>query len=94
MELKAGGLLTAAGRAAAPTDNTYGPRPAIPGLPAYVAKALKVNPKAWSFFQELTPTNRRHFVLWIHSAVRAETREKRIRESVALLAAGRKLGLK
>src|SRR5580693_1842297 len=93
-ELKAAGLLTAAGLAAAPTANTYAPRPAIPDLPAYITKALKPNPKASSFFQELAPTYRRHFVAWIHSAVRPETREKRIRESLALLAAGRKLGLK
>jgi len=93
-EVKAGGLLTAAGLAAAPTDNTYAPRPAIPDLPAYIAKALKANPKAWSFFQELAPTYRRHFVVWIHIAKRPETREKRIRESIATLAARKKLGLK
>ncbi len=94
VELKAAGQLTAAGLAAAPTGSTYGRPPAIPDLPAYVAKALKANPKAWSFFQELAPTYRRHFVGWIHSAKRPETREKRIRESITLLAAGKKLGLK
>jgi len=92
--LKAADLLTAAGLAAAPTDNTYAPRPAIPDLPAYIAKALKANPKAWSFFQGLAPTYRRHFVAWIHTAKRPETKESRIRESITLLAAGRKLGLK
>ena len=94
MELKAAGLLTETGRAAAPSNNTYAPRPAAPDLPAYIAKTLKVNPKAWSFFRELAPTYRRHFVVWIHSAMRPETREKRILESVALLAARRNLGLK
>src|SRR5687768_7169246 len=94
MELKAAGLLTPAGLAAAPTNNTYAPRPVIPELPAYIAKALKGNPKAWTFFQGLAPTYRRHFVVWIHIAKRPETREKRIRESIALLAAGKKLGLK
>jgi uncharacterized protein YdeI (YjbR/CyaY-like superfamily) len=93
-ELKAAGLLTPQGLVAAPTDNTSAPRPAIPELPAYIASALKTNPKAWRFFQGLAPTYRRHFVTWIHAAKRAETREKRIRESIALLAAGRKLGLK
>src|SRR5207244_5442535 len=52
-DLKAAGLLTPAGIAATPTDNIYAPRPQIPNLPAYIAKALKANPKAWSFFQEL-----------------------------------------
>ena len=93
-ELKAAGLLTSAGLAAAPTDNCYAPRPVIPDLPVYIAKALKANCKAWEFFRELAPTYRRDFVVWIHTAKRAETRERRIRESIRLLAAGKKLGLK
>jgi uncharacterized protein YdeI (YjbR/CyaY-like superfamily) len=93
-ELKQAGQLAAAGLAAAPTDNAYAPRPKIPELPPYIAKAFKANAKAWTFFQSLAPTYRRHFVVWIHIAKRPETRDKRIRESVALLAAGRKLGLK
>jgi uncharacterized protein YdeI (YjbR/CyaY-like superfamily) len=32
--------------------------------------------------------------VWIHTAKRAETRERRIRESIALLVAGKRLGLK
>ena len=93
-ELKNAGLLTAAGLAAAPTGNKYAPKPKIPELPGYIAKAIKGNPKAWSFFQNLTPTQRRNFVVWIHIAKRRETRERRISESIALLAAGKKLGLK
>ena len=93
-ELEAAGLLTPAGRAAAPTDKTYAPRPVIPVLPAYIAKAFKANAKAWDFFQTLAPTYRRDFVVWIHIAKRPETRAKRIRESIELLAAGKKLGLK
>lgn len=93
-ELKAAGLLTAAGLAAAPTANTYAPRPVIPRLPAYIAKALKSNPTAWAFFRKLAPTRQRDFVVWIHIAKRPETRARRIRESIALLAAGKKLGLK
>ena len=93
-ELKAAGLLTPAGLAAAPTENTYGPRPVIPDLPGYIAKAINANTKAWKFFRELAPTYRRDFVVWIHTAKRPDTRERRIRESLALLAAGKKLGLK
>ena len=93
-ELKAAGLLTSAGLAAAPTENTYAPKPVIPELPDYIAKAIKANAKAWKFFQELAPRERRNFVVWIHMAKRPETRERRIRESLARLAAGRKLGLK
>src|SRR5216117_3086522 len=93
-ELKAAGLLTSAGLAAAPTNNTYAPRPVIPDLPAYIAKALRANSRAWEFFRELAPTHRRDFVVWIHTAKRPETRARRIRESISLLAAGKKLGLK
>jgi uncharacterized protein YdeI (YjbR/CyaY-like superfamily) len=93
-ELKTAGLLAPAGLATAPTANTYAPKPSIPELPSYIAKAIKGDPKAWKFFRELAPTDRRNFVVWIHIAKRPETRDKRIRESVALLAAGKKLGLK
>jgi uncharacterized protein YdeI (YjbR/CyaY-like superfamily) len=81
-------------RQPASTNNTYAPRPVIPDLPVYIAKALKANSKAWEFFRELAPTYRRHFVVWIHTAKQSETRERRIRESIALLAARKKLGLK
>src|ERR1700730_17404394 len=93
-ELEAAGLLMSAGLAAAPTNNTYAPRPVIPDLPVYIAKALKTNSKAWEFFRELAPTYRRDFVVWIHTAKRPETRDRRTRESIRLLAAGKKLGLK
>jgi len=94
MELKAAGLLAPAGLAAPPTENTYGPKPVIPNLPIYIAKALKANPEAWRFFRELAPTYRRDFIVWIHTAKQPRTRERRLRESVDLLAAGKRLGLK
>jgi uncharacterized protein YdeI (YjbR/CyaY-like superfamily) len=92
--LKDAGLLAASGLAAAPTANTYAARPTIPELPAYIAKAFKANAKAWSHFQSLARTYKRNFVVWIHMAKRPETRERRIREAIELLAAGKKLGLK
>lgn len=93
-ELKAAGLLMPAGLAAGPTSNAYAPKPAIPALPSYIAKALRAHPNAWTFFKGLAPTYRRNFVAWIHTAKRADTRDTRIRESIRLLAAGKKLGLK
>jgi uncharacterized protein YdeI (YjbR/CyaY-like superfamily) len=93
-ELKAAGLLTPAGLDAAPTENRYAAHPPIPELPAYIAKAIRTNAKAWQFFQQLTRRPRRDFVVWIHIAKRPETRAKRIREAIALLAARKKLGLK
>ena len=91
MELNSAGLLEPAGLAAAPTENTYAAKPKIPELPGYIAKAIKADPKAWSFFQKLSPRERRNFVVWIHIAKRPETRDRRIRESIELLAAGKKL---
>ena len=93
-ELKVAGRLEAPGLAAAPTEHSYAPRPTIPKLPAYIAKAFKANSRAWRYFQALAPTYQRDFVVWIHIAKRPETRERRIRESIDLLSAGKKLGLK
>jgi uncharacterized protein YdeI (YjbR/CyaY-like superfamily) len=93
-ELSTTGLLRPAGIAAAPTKNSYAPRPVVPELPTYIAKAFKTNAEAWAFFRTLARTDRRHFVVWIHMAKGPETRERRIREAIRLLAAGKKLGLK
>ena len=92
--LKRARLLAPAGLAAAPTENRYAPKPSMPELPSYIRKAIKAKSDAWTFFQKLPRGERRNFVVWIHIAKRPETRERRIRESIALLAAGRKLGLK
>jgi uncharacterized protein YdeI (YjbR/CyaY-like superfamily) len=93
-ELKAAGLLAPAGLAVPPSQNVYGPKPSIPELPAYFATAIKANSKAWTFFKALPRRERRNFVVWVHMAKRPETRERRLRESLDLLAAGKRLGLK
>ena len=93
-KLEAAGLLAAPGLAAAPTSNRYPAKPSIPELPAYIATAFRKNAKAWEYFQSLPRRERRNFVVWIHTAKRSETRTRRIREAVALLAGGNKLGLR
>jgi uncharacterized protein YdeI (YjbR/CyaY-like superfamily) len=93
-ELEAAGRLAEPGLAAPPTANRYATRPTIPELPAYIAKAFKTDPRVWRNFQALAATYRRDYVVWIHMAKRPETRDKRIRESIDLLSAGKKLGLK
>jgi uncharacterized protein YdeI (YjbR/CyaY-like superfamily) len=93
-ELRAAGLLAAPGLAAAPTATRYAPKPKVPELPAYIRTAFKSNSKGWRFFQALSARNRRDFVVWIHTAKRPETRERRIRQSIEMLSAGKKLGLK
>jgi uncharacterized protein YdeI (YjbR/CyaY-like superfamily) len=93
-ELRTAGLLAPAGLAAAPTSNRYAPKPSVPRLPAYIATAFKANTRAWKYFQSLPRREQGDFVVWIHTAKRPDTRDRRIHESIALLAAGRKLGLK
>lgn len=93
-ELKDAGLLAAPGLSAAPTANSYARQPSPLAVPPSLTRALKANPEAWRCFEELAPTYRRHYVGWIQSAKRPDTRERRIRESVALLQAGKKLGLR
>jgi len=58
------------------------------------ARHSRPDRKAWTFFQTLSARNRRDFVVWIHTAKRPETRERRIREAIELLSARKKLGLK
>ena len=94
IELREDGLLAAAGLARVPIDLVPAPAPAIPELPDYIAAAFSAQPRAWHNFRSLAPTNRRRFVTWIHTAKRPATRQKRIRESITLLTAGKKLGLK
>lgn len=65
-----------------------------PLLPAYFKRALVANGRAWENFKNLSPSYRRLYVRWVLDAKRAETRDKRVRESVALLAENKKLGLR
>jgi uncharacterized protein YdeI (YjbR/CyaY-like superfamily) len=93
-ELKAEGLLAPAGLAAAPTDKRYPRKPDIPEMPRDFALALKTNPTARAFFDTLPRRERRNFVVWVYMAKRPETRERRLGESMKLLAAQKRLGLK
>jgi len=62
-------------------------------LPEALSEALARNRKVKAFFDKLAPTYRRHFIGWIVTAKRPETRSKRLKESLALLRRGEKLGL-
>jgi uncharacterized protein YdeI (YjbR/CyaY-like superfamily) len=90
------GLLAEPGRKRAPTGARRPPADTLRavGLPAYVRRGLRAEPRAWRAFQELAPSYRRRYVGWIHSARLEETRLRRLREVVRVLAAGRKLGMK
>lgn len=63
-------------------------------VPPYFEKALEVNAKARKNFNNLAPTYRRHFIGWVSSAKREETRKRRLQEAVQLLEQNKKLGLK
>jgi uncharacterized protein YdeI (YjbR/CyaY-like superfamily) len=73
------------------------PHPSMPKeipVPPFMMKALKANPEAWKNFSALAPSYRRNYTGWIVMAKRQETREKRLKEAIDLLAQGKKLGLK
>ena len=93
--LKKRGLLAAPGLKRAPTGRSGdAPRPSVVALPSYIEKALQSRPRAWQHFKQLAPSYRRAYIGWIDSAKRQETKERRLREALGLLAAGKKLGLK
>jgi uncharacterized protein YdeI (YjbR/CyaY-like superfamily) len=94
--LKAESMLAPAGLKRGPTAGSgYPPRPtATMALPSYIERVLRSNRSAWKYFEGLAPSHRRMYIGWIDSAKRPEMKEKRLREAVGLLAAGRKPGLK
>ena len=63
-------------------------------MPAELERALRKNKQARNYFAHLAPSYQRHFIGWVVIAKRPETRSKRIKESIQLLAQGKKLGLK
>jgi uncharacterized protein YdeI (YjbR/CyaY-like superfamily) len=63
-------------------------------VPQYFKDALAANQKARSNFDRLAPSYQRLYVGWVAAAKREETRNRRMKEAVELLAANKKLGLK
>ncbi|HEV3217204.1 MAG TPA: YdeI/OmpD-associated family protein [Vicinamibacterales bacterium] len=94
-ELKASGRLMPAGVNRAPTDRRDDARRVFPSkIPRYIQLALEERPRARAYFDSLAPSYRRMYIAWIDSAKQQETKARRLREAIALLAAGKKLGLK
>jgi len=94
-DLKSRGLLAEPGLRRAPTNRSGdAPRPSVSALPPYIEETLKTVPRAWQYFNQLAPSYQRGYIGWIESAKREETKEKRLREALRLLASGKKLGLK
>lgn len=63
-------------------------------VPPELAEALAQNKKAKENFDKLALSYRRQYIGWISVAKRAETKKRRIEESIALLEKGKKLGMK
>jgi len=63
-------------------------------IPRELSKALERDKQAKEFFAQMAPTHQNHFIGWITTAKRPETRERRLKESLALLKRGKRLGLK
>lgn len=94
-DLKERGLLEAPGLERGPTGRSGdAPRVSLAAIPAYIETAFKADARVWRFWERLAPSCRRTWIGWIDSAKREETKARRLRESLELLAAGRKLGLK
>lgn len=58
------------------------------------SSALQENPVARAQFEKLPLSHKKEYLIWINTAKRPETRGKRIRESILLITAGKKLGLR
>ena len=54
-------------------------------IPRFIQQALMANAQAWENFQKLTPYRRRAYVQLVTGAKKEETRERRLREAIALL---------
>jgi Bacteriocin-protection, YdeI or OmpD-Associated len=59
-------------------------------LPNELQQLLSKNAKAKNFFESLSFTNRKEYAVWISSAKRPETKEKRLIETLAKLLLGKK----
>jgi hypothetical protein len=60
-------------------------------VPGELKSALRRAPRAKAFFDQLSYTRRKEYADWVASAKRPETRSARVKKSVGLLLAGKKL---
>jgi uncharacterized protein YdeI (YjbR/CyaY-like superfamily) len=62
-------------------------------IPRYIERAIKRHAQVRKFWDTLAPSYRRLYVNWIDSAKREETRQRRLRQAIDMMKAGRKPGL-
>ena len=63
-------------------------------LPAELRDALEIHPNAAKTYRSLPPTYQKQYILWIATAKRTETRQRRTKEAIKKLERGERLGLK
>lgn len=63
-------------------------------IPLFFGEALAKNKKASNYFNALASTYKRHFVGWVSSAKKEQTRIKRLAEALSYLEENKKLPLK
>lgn len=63
-------------------------------IPDFILKAFAENEPVLTNFNNLARTYKRHYILWITSAKRKETIQKRLEESIELLKENKQLGLR
>ncbi len=63
-------------------------------IPDELKSELAKNKKAREFFDRLAPSYQRQYIGWIAVAKRQETKERRLKEAIALLERGEKLGMR
>ena len=64
--------------------------PLVVEIPAELKKAFRTEKEAKTFFDKLSYTHQREYVMWINEAKREETRQKRIVKAIEMLKEGKK----
>jgi hypothetical protein len=64
--------------------------PRVIEIPPELKKAFKTEQEAKTFFDKLSYTHQREYVMWINDAKREETRQSRILKAVEMLNQGKK----
>jgi uncharacterized protein YdeI (YjbR/CyaY-like superfamily) len=89
------GRMTGAGMAKVTFDvkavDASKPKPKRPALrmPDTMKKALKSRPGAWEAFQNISPSYRRNYILWLSDAKKPETFERRLQIMIEEVLAGK-----
>ncbi len=63
-------------------------------LPPDLEELLKASEKAWNNFNNLSPSHKKQYILWINSAKKTETKQRRLSKAIKLLEQNKKWGMK